>query len=147
MEVLADIFLQVRPGDAHAREAAVELELDAAVDGGGLVVLRDLVVLRHVRVEVVLPVELGVAGHRAVEQKAGERRQAQRLLVRDGQHAGQAQAHRADVGVGRRAELIGAAAPHLRLRLKLDVGFQADDRFVVHNAGRLLPRMDTDEHG
>ncbi len=138
MEILAHVLLQVRPGDADARYAAAELELDDAVDSGRLVILRDLVVLRHVRVEVILPVELGVAGHRAVEQKTRERGQPQRLLVGHGQHPRQAQAHRADVGIGRRAKLVGAAAPHLRLRLELDVGFQADDRFVVHNAGGMV---------
>ena len=63
MEALADVFLQVRAGDAHARKAAVELELDVAVGGGRLVVLRDLVILRHVRIEIILPVELGERGN------------------------------------------------------------------------------------
>ena len=141
MEVLAHVFLQVSAGDAHARDAAFELEFHATVERRGLVVLGDLVVLRHVRVEIILPVELGVAGDGAVEQEAGERRQPQRLLVGHRQHAGQTQAYRADVGIGRRAEFIGATAPHLRFRLKLDVGFQADDRFVFHTATRWLPRL------
>jgi hypothetical protein len=114
-------------------QAAVEFKLDVAVGRGRLVVLRDLVILRHVRIEITFPVELGEAGNLAIQQETGEHRQAQRLVVGHGQHAGQAEADGADVGVGRRAECIGATAPHLRFRFELDVRFQPDDRFVFHN--------------
>ena len=139
MKIFADVLLQVRAGDAHARNAAVEFELHVAVGRGGLVVLGDLVILRHVRIEIILPVKLGAAGDFAIQQQAGQHGQAQRLLVGDGQHAGQAEADGADVGVRRRAEFIGAAAPHLRFRFELDVRFQPDDRFVFHIAGKFLP--------
>ena len=113
-------------------QAAVEFKLDVAVGRGRLVVLGDLVILRHVRVKITFPVELGEAGNFAIQQKAGEHRQAQRLVVGHGQHAGQAEADGANVGIRRRAERVSAAAPHLRFRFKLDVRFQPDDRFVFH---------------
>ncbi len=144
MRALADVLLQVRAGDAHARQAAVEFELDVAVGRGRLVVLRDLVILRHVRVKITFPVELREAGYLAIEQETGEHRQAQCLVVRHGQHAGQAEADGADVRVRRRAECIGAPAPHLRFCFKLDVGFQADDRFVFHKRADSLTM---DGHG
>ena len=62
MDVLADIFLQVRAGDADAREAAVEFKLDVAVRRGRFVVLCELVIFGHVRIEIALPVEFGEAG-------------------------------------------------------------------------------------
>src|SRR5262249_41537625 len=115
MEVLADVFFEVRPGDANPGDAAVEFEIDMPANRRWLVVLRDLVVFRHVRIEVVLPIEFGMSRYRAVEKKTGQSGQAQGLLVRDGQNAGKAEAHRADVGVWRRAELIGTTAPHFGL--------------------------------
>ena len=99
--------------------------------------MRDLVILRHVRIEITFPVELRETGNLAVKQKAGEHRQAERLVIRHGQHARQTEADGADVRVRLRAKRIGAAAPHLRFRLELDVCFQADDRFVFHRAKKL----------
>ena len=153
---LADILFQVRAGDAHPGEAvggagAVELEVHVAVGRAGLIVLGELVVLRGVGVEVILPVELRVARDLAVEQQSGEHGEAEGLLVRHGQDAGQAEADGADVGVGCCAEGVGAAAPHLRLGLELDVRFETDDSFVFHK-GRGKPNhggvgLDTDFSG
>ena len=136
----------------------LEFELDEAVRRGGLVVLGELVILRGVRVEIILPVKLGEARDLAVQQIAGQHGQAKRLLVGDGQHARHAEADGADVGVRRRAECIRAPAPHLGLGLELNVGFQPDDGFVFHNGAESLTtdpssiatlrrRVDTDEHG
>ena len=47
-----------------------------------------------------------------------------------GNAPGQAQAHRADVGVRRIAEAGRAAAENLGARQELDVDFQSDDRLV-----------------
>ena len=117
MKALADVFFQVSAGNPDATHAAVELEIDIAVRGGGLVVLSQLVVLGHVGVKIILPIELGVAGDFAIEQVAGQNGEAQGFFVGDGQDAGHAQADRADVGIGGGAILIGAAAPHLRFGL------------------------------
>ena len=72
-----------------------------------------------------------------MEEQPGQDGQLQGLLVGDGQDAGQAQADGADVGIGGRAEFIGAAAPHFGFGFELDVGFQPDDSFVIHKQGRL----------
>ena len=55
------------------------------------------------------------------------RRIASRLGT--GSEPGMAQADRADVRVGRRAELVAAAAEHLRLGAELDVALEPDDGF------------------
>ena len=54
-------------------------------------------------------------------------------LVGDRQAAGQAQADRADLGVGLGAEVGRAAAEHLGARAQLDVRLQADHRLVPGN--------------
>jgi hypothetical protein len=99
----------------------------------GQVVLGDLVVLREVRVEVVLPVELGVGRDRAVEGEGGAEAELERRAVEDGQGAGVAEADGADLRIGRRAELDRARAEQLGPRLQLDVGLDADDEFVVRH--------------
>ena len=79
--------------------------------------------------------ESGTAGRQQISALAdGELDDA---AIEHGQHAGHPEADGADVGVGRRAEGIGAPAPHLRLRLELDVGLQTDDRFVFHKCGEI----------
>ncbi len=147
MEIFADVLLEMRAGDAHAGDAALELKIHVAADGGGLVVLCDLIILGRVGIEIILAVELGKARDAAIQQVARQRGQAQALVIGHGQDAGQAEADRADVGVGRGAKFIGATAPHLRFRFELDVRFQPDDSFVVHKAvifNHGLTQMDTD---
>ena len=73
-----------------------------------------------------------------MEQQAGQHGEPQRLVVGDREHTRHPEANGADVGIGRRAERVGAAAPHLGLRLELDVCFQPDDRFVFRSHRRQL---------
>ena len=95
--------------DADARAVDVEV----AVDRDRRVVLRRLVVLRHVRVEVVLPVEDRPLGHVEVERLGDAQRVLDRLLVQHRQRTGQAEAHRAHVRVRLVAELVRAPAEQL----------------------------------
>ena len=67
---LAGVLLHVHARDADPRRRAVDLDLEMAADADGKVVLADLEVLRHVRVEVVLPVEQGVGRDRALPARA-----------------------------------------------------------------------------
>src|SRR5207249_8715719 len=78
-----------------------------------------------------------------VEQQAGERGQAKGLFIGHREDARKAEANGTHVGVGRRAECVGAAAPHLRFRPKLDVRFQADNSLVIH-ANILCHKMDSE---
>jgi hypothetical protein len=68
--------------------AVVELDVEPAVEGDRLVVLRRLEVLRHVRVEVVLPREPAPLGDRAVEREADPDRGLQRLPLSTGSAPG-----------------------------------------------------------
>ncbi len=121
---LAGVLLHVRALDADTES----VDLERSVDADRLVVLADLIVLRHVRVEVVLPVEHRAVRDRALQRLADAQRELHRPLAEHRQRAGQPQAHRADVRVGLGAELVLARAEQLRRRGQLDVHLEADHR-------------------
>ncbi len=118
--------------DPERQDALVGLDVDVepAVEADRLVVLRRLEVLRHVRVEVVLPREAAPLGDLAVQRQPDPHRRLHRRAVERGQRARQPQAGRAGLRVGRRAELRGAAAEHLRGGAELDVHLEAEDGVV-----------------
>ncbi len=57
------------------------------------------------------------------------------MFIHHRQSAGQSQANRTDLCVGRRTEFRTATAKQLGLRLELDVNFKSDDRFGWVSAG------------
>ena len=105
-------------------------DVHVAVEADRLVVLRGLEVLRHVRVEVVLPREPAPLRDLAVQRQPDPDRRLDGLAVDDRHRAGQAEAGRADLGVGLGAELGRAAAEHLRGGVELDVDLEAERRVV-----------------
>ena len=132
MGVLAGVVLDVRALDRHAEHGAVfQLDVQVAVAVGGLVVLRDLVVARHVRVEVVLTGELAPLGDFAVQGKAQLDGVIDGGLVDHRQTARQAEAHRGQFGVRLAAELDVGRAEQLGVRGQLHVGFQTEDHIVL----------------
>ncbi len=123
-----------------AREAAtlqrtvVEPIRHLAADRQRHVVLRDLVILGHVGIEVVLAIELRERGNLRAE---GEPRtnDVRRAPVRWAPAARRAfPDRRGRLRIRLAAELVEAAAEHLRLRLELDVTLDADDGFVLRHA-------------
>ena len=104
-------------GDALVHQlSGVLLELDpvdpdltlsdghCAGSGERVIVLSDLVALREVRIEVVLPLEDRRVRDLAPEREAGAHRERDRAPVRDRERPGQPVTDRADVGVRRRPE-------------------------------------------
>ena len=133
---LAGVLLQVDPLDADPDGPAVDVDVQVAVRAQRLVVLGDLEVLRHVRVEVVLPGEPAPGRDLAVQGQTDPDRVLDRHPVHHRQRAGQAQADRADLAVGFGAEGGRAGAEHLGPGAQLHVGLQADHRFVaLHRLG------------
>ena len=86
MEAFADVFFEMGTGDADPVDSAFEFEFQVAVDGKGEVVLGDLVILGHVRVEVVFAIELGTGGDLAMEEHAGQDGQPDGFFVGYRQH-------------------------------------------------------------
>src|SRR5579863_8578919 len=95
------------------------------------VVLRNLIVLGHVRIEVILAIELRKRGDLRAERQT----RAQHVLdcpgIWDRQRARHAQADRTDLGIRLAAELVTAAAEHLRRGLQFDVTLDADHGFIL----------------
>ena len=84
------------------------MERDVAAEAEGQVILTDLVILRHIRIEVVLAVEFADLRNFAAEHEPCQCRQVQCLFVHDGERTGKAQANRAHVGIGLRTMFDGA---------------------------------------
>jgi len=66
----------------------------------------------------------------AIQCKRGAHSHFDGTFVQDGESSGQAEAHRADVGVWRVAEAGGAPAEDFCACEQLDVDFEADNRLV-----------------
>jgi len=80
------------------------------------VVLRNLIILGHVRIEVILAVELRERRNFGIECNASRDHMLDRFFIGDGQRAGERQTNRTDFGVGFTTELVGTRAKHLRAR-------------------------------
>ena len=132
MDELARILFHVDAQDADALRAALRFNIDVAVLGNRQIVLRSLEVLRQIGIVVVLSVEFAVLVNRAVERKTRFDGKLDNALVEHGQDAGQPQANGADMRILLGAELRGAAAENLRVRLELAVNLKTDDCFVIH---------------
>ena len=82
---------------------------------------------------VIFSVEFGELGDFAVERERGQNRILDGGLVDDGETAWHPEADGADVGIRRRARVIGrAAAKHFAVSEQLRVDFEANDRFKIH---------------
>ena len=102
------------------------MQRDTAAKAKRLVILRDLIVLRHVRVVIVLTVELADFRYVAAEHQAGPGREAKRLSVHHRQCAGKTEAGRASMGIRFGPVLDPATAEHFALGLQLGVNLKAD---------------------
>ena len=129
---LAGVLLQVRPLDADDVPVG---QLEVAVGHDRLVVLGDLEVLRHVRIEVVLPGEDGAADVGA-DRAAEADRPLDGALVDHRQRAGQAEGDRVDVRVGLVAEPVRRTREHLRGGRQLGVDLEAAHQLPAGAVGR-----------
>ena len=126
----AHVLLEVQALDGDAPGLAEGLELEPPVLGERLLVLTDLVVLRHVGVVVVLPREPAARVDPAVERQRRADPELDRPPVDHGEAARHALADGAGLAVGRRPEVRRAAAEHLGARPELGVHLEADDDLV-----------------
>ena len=124
---LADVLLQVEALDPDPAGDAVGLDLEPPVLGQRRLVLADLVVLRHVGVEVVLPRETALGVDPAAERERGADAELDGPTVDDREDPGHPLTHRAGLMIRRRAERRRAAAEHLGARQQLRVHLEADD--------------------
>ena len=120
--------------------ATGHIKIQVAVHGKGDRTLRGLEVLGHIGIEVVLAVEHRVALDLAVGGETGLDDALDSALVGHRQGAGQAQAHRAHVGVGLVIVAELAVAEHLGIECgELGVDLQADHGLpILQDLGKLL---------
>ena len=90
----------------------------------------NLVALGKIRIEIVFAGEARMLVDGAVKGESGAHGELDGALVEDGKRAGKAKADGANVGVRRIAETRGAGTKDFGVGEKLDVDFEADNRFV-----------------
>ena len=120
--------------------ATGHVQVQMTVHGKGDRTLRGLEVLGHIGIEVVLAVEHRVALDLAVGGETGLDDALDGALVGHRQGAGQAQAHRAHVGVGLVIVAELAVAEHLGIECgELGMDLQADHGLpILQDLGKLL---------
>ena len=130
---LRGILLEMDVVDADELLRSVRADdLHASADAKRISVFGDLVVLRHVGVEVVLAVECGVTVDLASEHETAHDGKLHGFLVHDRERARIPEAHRAYVSVRLTARFQETSAEHLRVRLQLDVSFKTYRIFEFH---------------
>ena len=128
---LAGVLLEVGPLDADAGAVG---QLEPAVDVERLVVLADLVVLRHVRVEVVLP---GEHARRTSQCSARPTRMPSSTAawLSTGSEPGRPSVTGSMLVLGSPPNWLGARAEHLGARGQLGVDLEADDDLPARGVG------------
>src|SRR5450755_837373 len=128
---LAGVFFEVHALDADTHDLAVYLDVEVAVDAERLVVLRNLKVLRHVGIEIVLSREPTPRRDRAVQSETDADRGFDRHRIRHRQRTGQAETGRAGMRVRGGAEGRRATAEHLRRGAEFDVRLEPEHRLEL----------------
>jgi hypothetical protein len=146
---LARVLFHVHACDADRRRARAARELDMPAECERPFVLRDLIALRQVGIEVVLPREDRLRLNAAPERQRRTNRQLHGAAVEHRQRARQPETDRTDMGVRRRAERRAAPAEDLGVGQQLCVDLEANHRLVAHirlivsgnRAGRKQPPL------
>ena len=137
---LACVLLEVEPLDPDLHGLPVRnVDDDLALAHDRRFVLADLIALREVGIEIVLPVEHRFEIDLRVEPEAGAHRLPDALLVDDRQHPRHRRVDQRHVGIRLAAEFGGGAGEQLGLRRYLGMDFQADDDLPV--AGRPFDQL------
>ena len=131
---LAGIFFHVQALDADLFEISVlalfsHLHLDPTLFRDRLVVLSDLVVLREIRIEILLAIELAVLRNVQIQAHRSLDRILEHLLVQHRQRSRQTTNHRINVGVGIIPKGGGSCCENLAVGAQLHMGFKADHSF------------------
>ena len=129
---LAGVLLQVHALDPDRDGLALRhVDDDLALAHDRRFVLADLVALRQVRIEIVLPVEYRLEIDLRLEPKAGADRLLDAFLVDHRQHAGHRRIDQRDMRVRCAAEFGRGAGKQLGVGRHLGMHFHADDDFPV----------------
>ena len=122
MSALARVLLQMRP--LHTNNGTIR-QRQRAIDIQRQVILRDLVRLRHVGIEVVLPRE-HTRTDLAPERQPDPHRQLHRTTVQHRQRPWQTKRHRIDIRVRLITEPVRRRREQLRLRRQLHMHLETN---------------------
>ena len=129
---LSGVLLEMQPLDADREAFAVrQIDGDRALPHHRRFVLADLIALRQVRIEIVLPVEHRFQIDLGLETEPGADRLAHALLVDHRQHAGHRRVDQRDVRVGLAAEFGRSAGEQLSVGGDLGMDLHADHDLPV----------------
>ena len=132
MQGFPRVLLQMDVVDPHfADGAVVHFDDDLAPPDYRAVQLRDLVALRQIGVEVVLPVERGLAVDFGFQSESRLDGLLKAELVHDRKHSRHCGIDEVHIRVRRRAEFRRRAREQLGVGGHLRVHFQADDDFPI----------------
>src|SRR5665647_1647376 len=127
--------------DVYKRQLAIgEIDHHLALAHHRLLVLADLIALRQIGIEIVLPVEHRLEIDLRLQPEPRADRLADAFLIDHRQHAGHRGVDQRDMAVGRAAEFGRGAGEQLRVRGDLGMNFHADDDFPV--AARAFNELD-----
>ena len=142
----ARIFLEVNTRQRHRRQHPVRpgptplvlrkilvIQRDPATHDQRLVILADLIILRHVRIEIIFAIPFTKFRSDSAEKLAGENRHLNGFLVEDRQRSRQPQTRRARPAIRIVPVTRGTGAKHLAPRLQVDMDFKTNGRDVVGN--------------
>ena len=125
------VFIRCADGFLSVLRISEIMEGDDAAEAERHIILADLVVLRHVGVEIIFPVEFADRADFASEHQAGERGELESLLVHHRQGAGHAHADWTNIGIRLGSIFHGAGTKHFAARLELHVNLEADGGDVI----------------
>ena len=132
VQALAGILLKMQPLDCDRDGlAARHVDDDFALADDRILILRDLIAGRKIRIEVVLAIEHRGQVDLGLEPKARAHRLLDAIAVDHRQHPRHRRIDERDMRVGLGAELGRSAGEQLRLGEHLRVHFHADDDFPL----------------
>ena len=142
VETLGHIFFEMDANEAHVFIRCADgflsvlriseiMEGDDAAEAERHIILADLVVLRHVGVEIIFPVEFADRADFASEHEAGKGCELESFLVHHRQGAGHAHADWTNIGIRFGSIFHGAGTKHFAARLELHVNLEADGGDVI----------------
>src|SRR5205085_4432130 len=130
VQALASVFLKMYARDTNSFLSGRRRNLNVSVFRQWLVILRNLIALWKVRIKIIFARKDGGLANLAIQRHRSQSGKFDRLAIQDGQCCRKPEAYRANVWIGRIAEVGGARAEDLRRRQQLDVDMEPDQRLI-----------------
>ena len=116
----------------------LSVDMDFSGETEGHIVLRQLIVFRHIGIEIAFPVELASGGDAAGGHQPGGDGFPDRLAVRSRQHPGMPHADGTDIRIGLGPVMIRTFAEHFGRRFDLNVHLQPDNSLISSHDNLLI---------